>query len=149
MAKISGSRQPDSQEETLFKGKYYYGTGRRKNAVAQVRVYPEGKEAKFSVNRKDYKDYFKTVELKRIAEESLKSAGRNGKLGISAIVRGGGIKGQAEALRLGVARALVALDIDLKPQLRDRGFLTRDPRIKERKKPGLKKARRAPQWQKR
>lgn len=146
---MKSTKENKSLDRAAFKGKYYTGTGRRKNAVVQVRIYPEGKETGFWVNQKDYQDYFKTVELRRIAEESLKAVGQNGKWGISVVAKGGGLKGQAEALRLGVARALVVIDENFKAQLRDRGFLTRDPRIKERKKPGLKKARRAPQWQKR
>lgn len=138
-----------AQESARFKGKYYYATGRRKNAVARVRIYPEGKDKTFVINKKDYKKYFPTLELTRIVEDSQRATNYRGKISVSVNVLGGGKKGQAEATRLGIARSLVEMDESLKTQLREQGFLTRDPRVKERKKPGLKKARRAPQWQKR
>ena len=139
------------KQEIKFKGKYSYGTGRRKNAVARVRIYHEDKKNNnvFLVNQKDYKVYFPTTEMRRIAEDSLRVTDNKSKLAISATIKGGGKKGQVESLRHGIARALVTLDENYKGKLREAGFLTRDPRVKERKKPGLKKARRAPQWQKR
>lgn len=136
--------------KVVFKGKYHYGTGRRKNAVARVRVYGDkGTKAAIMVNEKSYREYFPTLELSRIAEDCFRVTNTKDNFAVSAIINGGGKKGQAEALRHGIARALVAMDEGYKPILRDSGFLTRDPRVKERKKPGLKKARRAPQWQKR
>lgn len=138
------------KDKIVFKGRYYYGTGRRKNAVARVRVYPKSQVKNlFMVNGKNYTDYFPTLELRRIAEDCFRVTASKDKYSVSAKIRGGGKKGQAEALRHGIARALVTLDEQSKTPLRDNGFLTRDPRVKERKKPGLKKARRAPQWQKR
>lgn len=138
------------KDKIVFKGKYFYGTGRRKNAVARVRLYSES-QAKplFVVNDRNYSDYFPTLELRRIAEDCFRVTALKDKYSVSAKIKGGGKKGQAEALRHGIARALVVMDEQHKPTLRDSGFLTRDPRVKERKKPGLKKARRAPQWQKR
>ncbi len=140
----------EKKNQVIFKGKYYYGTGRRKTSVARVRIY-ENKVGKsvIWVNGGSYKDYFATLELRRIVEESFKVTANKDKFSVSAMTTGGGKKGQAEALRHGIARALVAFSASLRPTLRDNGFLTRDPRVKERKKPGLKKARRAPQWQKR
>lgn len=138
-------------EQANFKGKYYYGTGRRKNAVARVRIYiDKAVKSVIQVNEKKYRDYFPTLELSRIVEDCFRVTSTKDNFGVSAIIKGGGKKGQAEALRHGIARALVAMDEEAyKSILRDSGFLTRDPRVKERKKPGLKKARRAPQWQKR
>ncbi len=134
-----------------FKGKYHYGTGRRKSSVARVRFYPSQKESKIAitVNGIDYKKYFVTLELLKIVEDCFRVLGIKEKVTVSAIINGGGKKGQAESLRHGIARALTLWDENNKVTLRENGFLTRDPRKKERKKPGLKKARRAPQWQKR
>jgi len=129
--------------------KYFEGIGRRKEAVAQVRIYPEKKEDKFLVNEKDFNDYFKTFELKEIVREPLQKIPLNSPLFVSAKVRGGGVRGQAEAIRLALARALVKFNPDFKKVMRTHGFLTCDARQVERKKFGLKKARRAPQWQKR
>lgn len=130
--------------------KYFYATGRRKTAVAKVRLYQDNKEKVILVNEKDYKDYF--AENKVLIEKvysPIKLLGFEDKFKISAKVNGGGLNGQAEAIRLGIARALLVLDEENKKELRDSGYLTRDPRQVERKKPGLKKARRAPQWKKR
>jgi small subunit ribosomal protein S9 len=121
--------------------KYYYGTGRRKTAVAQVRLYPKG-NGKVTVNEASVEDP-STVYL-----EPLKLVGQQD-MDISAHVQGGGFQGQIEAIRHGVARALVAMDEEFRTSLKKAGFLTRDPRAKERKKFGLKGARRAPQWSKR
>jgi len=133
-------------EENL---KYFEGIGRRKEAVARVRIYPEKKEDKFLVNEKELNEYFKTFELKEVAKEPLQKIPLSFPLYISAKVKGGGIRGQAEALRLALARALVKFNPDFKKIMRAHGFLTCDARRVERKKFGLKKARRAPQWQKR
>ncbi len=149
MSKVSFKEKPQDQEKITFSGKYFYGTGRRKNAVARVRIYTEGKKKGILINEKEHKQYFPTLELSRIIEDPLRVTGNKSKFTISIKVCGGGQKGQAEACRHGIARALIVLDENYKSQLRDSGFLTRDPRVKERKKPGLKKARRAPQWQKR
>ncbi len=119
---------------------YHYGLGRRKTAIARVRLVP-GKGT-VTVNGEQVEP---TAEV--IAPLTL--TGQEGKVDISAVVSGGGMMSQIEAIRLGVARALVELDESLKQSLRKAGYLTRDPREKERKKPGLKRARRAPQWAKR
>ena len=127
--------------------KYFEGVGRRKTAIARVRLY-EG-SGQISVNQKDFKEYFVSEHLRRTALASLETLKLKEKFSISARVGGGGLAAQAEALRLGLARALVLYDGELKKRLRSFGFLTRDSRMVERKKYGLKKARRAPQWQKR
>jgi small subunit ribosomal protein S9 len=125
--------------------------GRRKTAVAQVRIYPQDKaaESDLIINGKKMKEYFAILPLQNVFIAPLKTAGQMNKFRVSVLARGGGQRGQAEATRLGIARALVKYDPDLRKSLKDAGFLFRDPRIVERKKPGLKKARRAPQWQKR
>lgn len=121
--------------------RYHYGTGRRKTAVAQVRLYPKG-NGKVTINEK-------VVEgPSSVYLEPLKLVGQ-ADMDLSAHVHGGGFQGQYEAIRHGVARALVAMDEELRTTLKKAGFLTRDPRAKERKKFGLKGARRAPQWSKR
>ena len=127
--------------------KYFYGLGRRKSASARVRVFTS--KGEFMVNNKEAKDYFCPPALAEQALAPIKETGLLGKVAVSARVVGGGMHAQADAIRLGVARALVLLDPEFKPTLKKTGFLTRDPRGKERKKYGLKRARRAPQWSKR
>jgi len=128
--------------------KYYEAVGRRKTAVARVRLFTQG-DKEFLVNDKSYNDYFTTLELQNRAIDSLEKMKCMDKFRVSAKVRGGGVNSQAEAVRHGVARALVLFNPDFKKRLRRAGFLTRDPRMRERKKFGLKRARRAPQWRKR
>lgn len=128
--------------------KYFEGTGRRKRATARVRIYPADRAGGFQVNGLQLSQYFKLPELVQIAEDPLNKLGL-GDVKVNIQVKGGGSRGQAEASRLGLARALVEYKSELRGQLRALGYLTRDPREKERKKPGLKKARRAAQWQKR
>jgi len=130
------------------KGKYYEAVGRRKTAVARVRIYPEG-EKKILINNKPYEEYFPTLNLRETAMASLKAMNSLERFGVSVIVRGGGITAQAEAVRHGTARALVEFNPDFRKRLSKAGYLTRDPRMRERKKFGLKRARRAPQWSKR
>lgn len=131
------------------KGKYFEGVGRRKTASARVRIYPKG-SGDIKVNDKTSKDYFVSQpDSKRIIDAPFKKVGKKDKFDISVIVRGGGKRGQLEAIQLGVSRALVEYDKELKSSLKKDGFLTRDPRMKERKKPGKKGARRGAQWQKR
>lgn len=130
------------------KGRYIETIGRRKTAVARVRITPSGKSS-FTINDKDLDSYFKTDELRRIACESLLKIKLPVKFKITAHVYGGGSSGQADAIRHGVARALVEHDKELRSKLKKAGFLKRDPRAKERRKFGLKKARKAPQWSKR
>ncbi len=126
---------------------YFYGTGRRKKSVARVRVYP-GTDM-ITINGKDIDEYFGLETLKLIINQPFNATGTMGKFDIVANVNGGGISGQAGAIRHGVARALVTADENYRPALKAAGFLTRDPRMKERKKYGLKGARRAPQFSKR
>ncbi|MBQ9267223.1 MAG: 30S ribosomal protein S9 [Clostridia bacterium] len=124
-----------------------YGTGRRKCSVARVRVMP-GK-GKITINGSDLDEYMTTDTLKVIVKQPLTVTGNEGKFDVIAKVTGGGLSGQAGAVRHGLARALVKANEENKPALKSAGFLTRDPRMKERKKPGLKKARKAPQFSKR
>jgi len=136
-----------SEEEVKFKGKYVSAIGRRKSSTAQVRLYKNGKGA-IIVNDQKVSKYFE-ASLQPLISQPLKLAGSGREFDMSVIVKGGGKKGQAIAIRHGVARALISIDKELRPSMRVKGWLTRDARVKERKKPGLKKARRAPQWSKR
>ena len=127
---------------------YYYGTGRRKNSVARVRVYDNG-TGKITINGRDIDDYFGLETLKVIVKQPLALTGLEGKFDIVCTVSGGGVSGQAGAIRHGLSRALLLFAAELRGDLKKAGFLTRDPRMKERKKYGLKAARRAPQFSKR
>lgn len=128
--------------------KYYEGIGRRKAATARVRIYPGG-EGNIVINDRPLEDYFSRpmdiIHLRKPLEETENASHYD----VSVLVEGGGIKGQAGAIQLGIARALLEADPELRPPLRHGGYLTRDARVKERKKPGLKKARKAPQYTKR
>lgn len=126
---------------------YFYGTGRRKKSVARVRVYP-GNGA-ITINGREIDDYFGLDTLKLIVRHPLVLTGTSEKFDIICRVNGGGVTGQAGAIRHGLSRALLQYDEELRPTLKKAGFLTRDPRMKERKKYGLKGARRAPQFSKR
>lgn len=127
---------------------YYEGIGRRKSASARVRLFPGG-TGNIIINDKDGREYFpRSGDIESVLEP-LRSIGQERSFNITVHVQGGGISGQRDAVRLGVARALLKLDPDMKPQLKDGNFLTRDPRVKERKKPGLKRARKAPTYTKR
>ncbi len=126
---------------------YFYGTGRRKSSVARVRVYP-GTGA-ITINGRDVDDYFGLETLKLIINQPFGVTDTMGKYDVVATVNGGGISGQAGAIRHGIARALLLADETFRPALKAAGLLTRDPRMKERKKYGLKAARRAPQFSKR
>lgn len=126
---------------------YFYGTGRRKKSVARVRVYAG--TGKITVNDRDIDDYFGLETLKVIVRQPLALTGTADKFDIVCKVAGGGVSGQAGAIRHGLSRALLQFDENLRPELKKAGFLTRDPRMKERKKYGLKGARRAPQFSKR
>ena len=130
------------------KNPYMYGTGRRKSSVARVRVYPNG-SGNITINGRDIDDYFGLDTLKMVVRQPLEATGNTGKMDIVATVTGGGVSGQAGALRHGISRALLLVNPDFRPILKKAGFLTRDPRMKERKKYGLKAARRAPQFSKR
>lgn len=125
---------------------YTEGIGRRKTAAARVRIVPASKQA-ITVNGKEYVAYFPTKELQKVVHSPLKDADET--YSVTAVVRGGGVAAQADAVRHGIARALTERHADLRTTLKKKGFLKRDPRTKERKKPGLKKARKASQWSKR
>ena len=126
---------------------YFYGTGRRKSSVARVRVY-QG-TGNITINGRDIGEYFGLDTLKLIVRQPLALTETEGKFDIVCTVQGGGVTGQAGAIRHGLSRALLQYDAELRPTLKKAGFLTRDPRMKERKKYGLKAARRAPQFSKR
>ena len=126
---------------------YFYGTGRRKDSVARVRVYTG--TGKVTINDRDIDNYFGLETLKLIVRSPLALTGTEGKFDIVVNVVGGGVAGQAGAIRHGITRALMESDAELRPALKKAGFVTRDPRMKERKKYGLKAARRAPQFSKR
>lgn len=125
----------------------YYGTGRRKHSVARVRLVPG--DGKIIVNKRDIDDYFGLETLKLIVKQPLVLTETDGKYDVIVRAHGGGFSGQAGAIRHGIARALLKVDPEFRPTLKRAGFLTRDPRMKERKKYGLKAARRAPQFSKR
>ena len=126
---------------------YFYGTGRRKSSVARVRLYPGN--GTITINGRGIDDYFGLDTLKLIVRQPLEATKTTEKFDIVCTVAGGGFTGQAGAIRHGVARALLEFNPELRPALKKAGFLTRDPRMKERKKYGLKAARRAPQFSKR
>ena len=130
------------------KRQYQYGTGRRKSSVARVRVY-EGGTGSIIINGRDIDEYFGLETLKMVVRQPLTETNTLGKVDIVATVEGGGVSGQAGALRHGISRALLLVNPEFRPILKKAGFLTRDPRMKERKKYGLKKARKAPQFSKR
>jgi small subunit ribosomal protein S9 len=127
--------------------RYIEAIGRRKTSTARVRITP-GSKTTFKINDRDLATYFPTAELRRIAESAVVTA-KEGAFTITAVIKGGGVHSQAEALRHGIARALIMHDTELRERLKKVGMLKRDPRMKERRKFGLKKARKAPQWSKR
>ena len=132
----------------MFEAKpYFYGTGRRKSSVARVRVY--NGTGKITINDRDIDEYFGLETLKLIVRQPLALTDNIGKYDVVCRVTGGGVTGQAGAIRHGISRALLQANEELRPALKKAGFLTRDPRMKERKKYGLKGARRAPQFSKR
>lgn len=127
---------------------YTGATGRRKTSVARVRITPASKLS-VEVNGKEFETYFPTAELRKVVTSVFEAEGATDKYKVTAVLKGGGISSQAQALRHGIARALVAADEGLRTKLKVKGYLKRDPRAKERRKFGLKKARKAPQWSKR
>ena len=127
---------------------YMYGTGRRKSSVARVRVYENG-TGSITINGREIDDYFGLDTLKLIVRQPLVTTDLVGKVDVVVTVTGGGVSGQAGAIRHGISRALLAVNPEFRAALKNAGFLTRDPRMKERKKYGLKAARRAPQFSKR
>lgn len=126
---------------------YFEAVGRRKTSTSRVRIFKE--KGEITINLKDFRSYFPTEELQMIVKEPLKKLKLEGDFSASVKVGGGGIHSQAEAVRHGISRALVKYDAEARKRLKSAGFLKRDPRAKERRKFGLKKARRAPQWSKR
>jgi small subunit ribosomal protein S9 len=135
-------------EEKETKNKYIYAVGKRKSAVAQVRLFDKGK-GEIIINKKKFEDYMPELSMQQIIISPLKLVDWEKKINLTIKVNGGGKKGQAEAIRHAISRAIEKLDKELRKTLKVEGFLKRDSRIKERKKPGLKRARRAPQWSKR
>lgn len=137
-------------KENQTKQKYFEAVGRRKTSTARVRLYPhDGNKNVITVNGKDTKLYFPTTELKHLINAPLETGGIVSKFIISVIAHGGGVHSQAEAVRHGISRALLLVDAELRKPLKKAKMLKRDPRAKERRKFGLKKARKAPQWSKR
>ena len=126
----------------------FTATGRRKNSIARVRIIPNGK-GQFTINKKHIDEYFNLGVYKLVANQPFEVTNTMGKYDVIVNVNGGGLSGQAGAIRHGISRALVKADESLKAEIKKAGFLTRDARVKERKKPGLKKARKAPQFRKR
>ena len=127
---------------------FFYGTGRKKSSVARVRIYPEGTGA-VTINNREMDNYFGLDTLKLLVRQPFMVTDTLGKFDVVVTVAGGGVTGQAGAIRHGISRALLLVNAEYRPALKAAGFLTRDPRMKERKKYGLKAARRAPQFSKR
>ena len=146
---MADDKTDEKQEKDLMKrdGHYFYANGKRKTSVARVRLYENGK-GEIIVNNKLITEYF-FGELISSVKAPLKIANALKLFDITALVTGGGVSSQADAVRHGISKALLEYDPELRSQLKKAGFLTRDSRVKERKKPGLKRARRAPQWAKR
>ena len=141
---VSKKEKKESKKEV----RYLEAVGRRKTATARVRLFTQGKK-EIIVNEKPFQEYFPIFSLQKKIQAPLEVLKCLDKFGFSIVVKGGGLSAQAEACRHGIARALVLLNPLFKKPLKKAGFLTRDPRMRERKKPGLKRARRAPQWSKR
>lgn len=134
--------------ETHAKEKYIESIGRRKTSSARVRLTPASKQS-ISINERDLENYFTVRELRNIVTSPFELSKLDQKYKVTVLAKGGGIASQAEAVRLGISRALLKVDLGLRGKLKSEGFLKRDPRAKERRKFGLKKARKAPQWSKR
>jgi len=146
--KLSQLKKDKLKKKGVSEEQYLEAIGRRKTSVARVRLFTKGEKV-FLVNEKPYNLYFPTLELQQIASDSFEKMKCLNKFRVLVKVKGGGLHSQAEAVRHGTARVLVKLEPDFKKKLKKFGYLTRDPRVRERKKFGLKRARRAPQWQKR
>ncbi len=149
---VNAVEEGESAEEENGKNpksnRYYEAVGRRKTAIARVRLFTRGDKS-FIINDKPLENYFPGPQFRSIIEAPLIKMNIGDRFKITAVVKGGGTNSQAEAVRHGIARALVMFNLDFKKRLKKSGYLTRDSRMKERKKPGLRKARRAPQWAKR
>ena len=147
---LASEANEELEKEAEKAASYFYGLGKRKTSIAQIKVYPSNKgQTEIIINGKKIDDYFTISRLRDVIISPLAVAGQDKKFSVLVKVAGGGISSQSEAIRLGISRALVESDAALKKPLRDKGFMTRDARKVERKKPGLRKARRAPQWAKR
>ena len=144
----TAKKTKETKEKKPAKNTYFEAIGRRKTSVARVRLFNKG-EAGIIVNNKDFKKYFPTAELHNVIEDPLKKMKLAESFKITVKTSGGGVSSQAEAVRLGISRALVKFNAEFRKRLKKAGFLKRDPRTKERRKFGLKKARKAPQWSKR
>jgi len=142
-----GKKLPENKKLPEKEKRYDEAVGRRKTSVARVRLFGNG--GGITINNRQYKEYFPTEEMQKIVEDALRNAALFSKISASVVVKGGGIHSQAEATRHGIARALIKGKSELREKLKRAGFLKRDARVKERRKFGLKKARRAPQWSKR
>jgi small subunit ribosomal protein S9 len=146
-------KKPSAKEEIKTEKKYFEAVGRRKKAIARVRLFTcqpfEESKGRVVINKKSYDDFFTTFDLQEKVLSPLKKMKSLNRFEATVKVTGGGILGQAEAIRHGLSRTLVKFNPDFSKKLKKAGFLRRDPRKKERKKPGLKKARRGPQWSKR
>lgn len=127
--------------------KYIEAVGRRKTSVARVRI-SEASKGSMKINEKDLATYFPTEELRKVVTEAIEKSG-DSNISVTAVIKGGGVHSQAEALRHGIARAIVKKDLSKREKMKTEGYLKRDPRMKERRKFGLKKARKSPQWSKR
>lgn len=151
MATKATTKKAAVKEVAPKESRYIYAVGRRKTAVAQVRLYAEAKSetVEILVNDRAFDQYFNTTAQREAVMAPLKAVGQDKSVHITVHVNGGGLSGQADAVKLGIARALVEKDALLRAPLKAEKLLTRDPRAVERKKPGLRKARRAPQWAKR
>lgn len=145
MAVVKKTKKIEKKE--IVSEKYHEAVGRRKRAIARVRLFAKG-ETFFKINNKALSEYFPNSDLQKIAKDALALLGYEN-FAVEAKVAGGGSHAQSEAIRHGLARALVLFDAESRKKLKKAGYLKRDPRVKERKKPGLKRARRAPQWAKR
>lgn len=146
--KKAKSEKADKSVPTGRVGKYHYAVGKRKTSVATVRLYEKG-NGNFSVNGKTVEEFANSKDLVEVMNAPLRLAGLLKKYDVTVQVKGGGFRGQVDAIKHGVARALVVADAELRTTVKKAGFLTRDSRTKERKKFGLKKARKSPQWSKR
>ncbi|KKT28703.1 MAG: 30S ribosomal protein S9 [Candidatus Yanofskybacteria bacterium GW2011_GWA1_44_21] len=147
---------PEEGEVKEGEEKFYQAVGRRKNSIARIRLFTKkstdqvkSDQALITVNDKNYSDYFTDSNLKLVVESALRKLKSLNRFKATVVVSGGGLSGQAESIRHGMARALILFDVNFKKKLKKAGFLTRDPRVKERRKYGKKKARKSPQWSKR
>lgn len=145
---VNKIEKPKAVKKEVGDNVYFESVGRRKTSVARVRIFGKGKN-EIIVNEKDFKEYFPTKELQRIIEDALIKTELVKNFRITIKVSGGGIHSQSEAVRQGISNALLKFDLELRKKLKQAGFLKRDPRMKERRKFGLKKARKSKQWSKR